>query len=75
MNDFFCVESHEALEHLPENMPNLILLDEALELLGLVNLALKVTSIRYFHDNAQLIGLLVKKCLFVANDIFVDHRG
>lgn len=69
MDNFDTVKSVETDDHLVKNAPNIFLFHESVGLLEVIYLRLEITSISIFHDNAQSLGTLLKKSLFVCNDI------
>ena len=75
VDDILGMESHQAFHHLPEDVPDLVLFDEGLELLGLRDFGIKITAVGHLHDNAQNFGALVEEGLFVTNHVLVVYRG
>jgi len=65
-----CLQSFSGLD---ENLPNLSLFNIGLDFLVVTYFLKYITVIGQLHDDAQALGLIIDKCLFVLNNIGVSN--
>jgi hypothetical protein len=71
MDDLLLVKSLQSQDHLIKNRPDILLLGELGSFLCVVYLCLEVAIVAVFHYNAETLGGLFKKGLFIGSDVRV----
>jgi len=75
MEDTHVMQSLEAMAHAVNISPYIILSNVCSILLALRDKLKQISAVSMLGHNAEASSLVIEKCLFVCNNLFMSYRG